>query len=69
MDADKTVTANFEESGLAPEPSFISLLPDSVASSVGVPQVFSLTVGDGDGYEDIQIVRMEIRNASGESSR
>ena len=54
VDAAKTVTANFEESGLTPEPSFISLIPDSGASAVGVPQVLSLTVGDGDGYEDIQ---------------
>jgi hypothetical protein len=65
VDSTKTVTANFEESGLTPEPSFISLIPDSGASSVGVPHVLSITVGDGDGYEDIQFVRMEIRDASG----
>jgi hypothetical protein len=65
MDSAKTVTANFEETALTREPSFISLNPDNGASSVGEPRILSITVGDGDGFRDIQFIRMEIRDASG----
>ena len=54
--------------GTADEPTFISMDPDILSSMVGDPQVFTLTLSDVDGYEDIQIVRMEIRDASGTSA-
>ena len=48
-----------------PEPTFVSLVPDSGASGVGEPRILSVTVADGDGAEDIRFDRIEIRDASG----
>ena len=65
MDSAKTVTANFEETGLEPEPTFISLIPADHASSVDVAANFTLTVGDGDGYENISKVQFVIKDGIG----
>ena len=46
---DQEITANFEETGLGPEPSFLSLTPDGHTSSMDMPVNFTLIVGDGDG--------------------
>jgi uncharacterized repeat protein (TIGR02543 family) len=54
--------------GLAQEPTFISMTPDLFASVVGDPQTLTLMLSDTDGYENIQIVRMEIKDASGSNT-
>ena len=63
-----TVTANFEATGLPPEPSFVSLVPNNGASSAGVPIEFTLTVGDGDGYADIRYVTLMLREGGPNTS-
>ena len=50
---------------LPPEPTFISLTPDSASSTVGDPIDFTLVVGDGDGYEDLTSVRFVIKQGIG----
>jgi hypothetical protein len=50
---------------LPSEPAFISLTPDSGLSAVDVSRVFSLVVGDGDGYEDISKVQFVIKDGIG----
>ena len=49
-------------------PTFISLTPNNFTSSVGVPVEFSLTMGDGDGYQDLSDIRLEIRQMAGTGS-
>jgi uncharacterized repeat protein (TIGR02543 family) len=65
MSADWNVTATFEETGLSNVPSFVSFVPGSGSSAVGSSRAFQLTVGDGNGYQDITLCRVEIRPASG----
>ncbi len=50
---------------LPAEPTFISFSPESGASAVGVPREFSITVGHGNGVDDIEVCRLEIKDASG----
>jgi len=65
IDGDKTVTASFVEIVFSPEPTFISLTPNNFASSVGEMINFTLTVGDGDGYDDITDVLFGINESDG----
>jgi hypothetical protein len=68
MSGDTTLTANFEATGLPPEPGFVSLVPNNGASSAGVPIEFTLTVGDGDGYADIKWVTLMLREGGPNTS-
>jgi hypothetical protein len=65
MDWDKVITAQFVETGLTPVPAFISLNPDGETTPVGTPITFTLTVGDGDGYQDLTTVRFVIKEGRG----
>ena len=50
---------------IPPAPTFISLTPNNITSSVGTPVDFSLTVGDGDGWQDLNEVRFVVKEGSG----
>jgi uncharacterized repeat protein (TIGR02543 family) len=65
MNGNKNLTANFEATGLTPVPTFISLTPGSHTSSVGAPVDFSLTVGDGNGWQDLKEIRFVIKEGTG----
>jgi hypothetical protein len=68
VSGDTTLTANFEATGLPPEPTFVSLVPNNGASSAGIPIEFALTVGDGDGYADIKYLTFMLREGGPNTS-
>ena len=65
MNSNRAITANFEATGLGPLPTFISLTPSSHTSSVGVPVDFTLSVGDGNGWQDLKEIRFVVKEGTG----
>jgi hypothetical protein len=53
------------DSSLPPEPTFISLNPDTGSSVIDSPVTFTLDVGDGDGTQNIAEVKFVIKQGNG----
>ena len=52
----------------SPTPYFVDLTPDDSVSAINEPVDLSLTVGDGDGWEDISSIRFVIKEGIGTST-